>query len=155
VSELPQQGFALTGITVNGTPLPAGTPSASVTIGSGVSEVAFTNRTTDATTPVPLLSIVNYELVTSHAATLTYRADLLNNGTAVDSVLATLTSDDPHLHIISGEDALRFQPVPANSQVTSRNTFTVATDGAAPVDFSRLKWTLQTTQSAPRRRAMR
>ncbi|MDQ2945211.1 MAG: hypothetical protein M3Y27_04600 [Acidobacteriota bacterium] len=35
--------------------------------------------------------------------------------------------------------------MPVNSQVTSGNTFTILTDAAIPLDFSKLQWTFETT----------
>ncbi|HYM60018.1 MAG TPA: hypothetical protein VEZ11_03905 [Thermoanaerobaculia bacterium] len=164
VTEVPTPGFAVSGISVNGTSLPSGTPSASITINSGITEVAFTNaQSTIPNTPtaLPFVSIVNYELVSQQAApggllSATYRAALLNTGTALDSLTATLTSlDASQVQVAQGQDTLKFSLVPANSQITSSDTFTILTDPAAPADFSKLKWTLQAKGGTHRRRVAR
>lgn len=163
VSEIPTAGYTLSGISVNGVPLPAGTPSANVIVGNGITEVAFTNQKgtpPDNPTAVAFLNVVNYE-ITSHAPigggreAWTYRADLLNAGPLLDSVTASLSSLDPsRVEVKAGQETLSFTSVPANSQITSSNTVTIVTANGAPVDFSKLKWTLE-TRRPPRRRAAR
>ncbi|MDQ2947458.1 MAG: PKD domain-containing protein, partial [Acidobacteriota bacterium] len=101
------------------------------------------------------LAITNYRLVSNQAAAgkqsaLTYRADLINPGGELGSVTATLTSLDPFsVRVQPGQDVLNFAPVPANSQITSSNTFTILTDASVPFDFSKLQWTFQTGAPAP------
>jgi len=95
------------------------------------------------------LSITNYQYVSQQTVqrmlTVTYRADLVNTGTAVQALSATVTSlNTSYVQVLAGQDTLQFPPVPANSQVTSINTFTLQIEGALPVDFSQLQWTLQT-----------
>jgi len=46
-----------------------------------------------------------------------------------------------------GQGALNFASAPANSQVASSGTFTVLTNSATPLDFSKLSWTYQSTRS--------
>ncbi len=101
------------------------------------------------------MGIANYQLVAKQPAAgtqsaLTYRADLINPGRALGSVSATLTSLDPFsVRVYPGQDVLNFAPVSAGSQVRSSNTFTVLTDASVPFDFSKLRWTFQTTAAAP------
>ena len=95
------------------------------------------------------LSITNYQLVSAQTIqrtlNVTYRADLVNTGTALEAVTAIVTSLNPSIvQVVAGQDTLQFAPVPANSQVTSSNTFTLQIDDNVPADFSQLQWTLQT-----------
>jgi hypothetical protein len=95
------------------------------------------------------LSITNYQLVSARTIqrvlNVTYSADLVNTGTALQAVTGTVTSLDPSgIQVAPGQNALQFAPVPANSQVTSGNTFTLQIQGSLPVDFSQLQWTFQT-----------
>jgi PKD domain len=39
--------------------------------------------------------------------------------------------------------------VPVNGQLTSSNTFTILTDTAVPLDFTKLQWTFQTVAAPP------
>ena len=100
-------------------------------------------------------SITNYQLVSQQSITptksnFTYRADLLNTGGAQGTVTATVTSVDPFsVRVVPGQDTLQFAPVPANSQTTSSNTFTIQVDQTVPFDFSKLQWTFQTTAGGP------
>jgi hypothetical protein len=94
------------------------------------------------------LSITNYQLVSAQTIqrtlNVTYRADLVNTGTALEAVTAIVTSLNPTVHVAAGQDTLQFAAVPANSQVTSGNTFTLQIDFNVPVDFSQLQWIFQT-----------
>jgi uncharacterized protein YjdB len=94
------------------------------------------------------LSITNYQLVSAQTIqrtlNVTYRADLVNTGTALEAVTAIVTSLNPTVQVVARQDALQFASVPANSQVTSINTFTLQIDFNVPVDFSQLQWTFQT-----------
>jgi hypothetical protein len=164
VTELPASGYAVTGMTVNGTAVGSGTPTASLTAGNGMNAVAFTNgRSANGAngTALPLVHVVDYVLVGREPAGgtrsyLTYRASVLNGGPALDALTATLTSADPsRLEVVAGRDTVIFVPLPANSQVTSDDTFTVIADDAAPMDASQLKWTLRAKRPAGRRRAVR
>jgi hypothetical protein len=103
------------------------------------------------------LSVTNYQFVseqfysTTHSY-VTYRADLLNTGQALNSVTATLTSLDPvSFQVVPGQDTLHFGPVPANTQVTGAGTFTILVDRLVHFDpnFAALKWAFQITQPAP------
>jgi hypothetical protein len=101
------------------------------------------------------LTITHYQLVSEQAAAgtqayLTYRADLVNPLGAVSGATATLTSLDPFtVRVVPGQGILNFSPVPANSQVTSSNTFTVIANPSAPLNFSKLQWSFQTSPAAP------
>ncbi len=95
------------------------------------------------------LSITNYQLVSSQTTqrtlNLTYRADLVNTGTALGAVTAIVTSLNPSsVQVAAGQGSLQFAPAPANSQVTSSNTFTLQMASNVTVDFSQLQWTFQT-----------
>jgi trimeric autotransporter adhesin len=93
------------------------------------------------------LSIANYQLVSQQTiqrtVNITYRANLVNTGAALGAVAATVTSLNASIQVAPGQDTLQFTSVPANSQVTSSNTFTLQVSGT-PVDFTQLQWTFQT-----------
>jgi hypothetical protein len=91
------------------------------------------------------LSITNYQFVSEQRwsrtqSYVTYRADLVNTGPARDAVTATVSSSSPAVQIVPGQTNLHFSPVPANSQVTSSNTFTILVDRTVPFDFKTLQW---------------
>src|SRR6185437_14552733 len=94
------------------------------------------------------LSITNYHLVSQQtvrgAVNLTYRADLVNTGSAIEAAAATVTSLNAASQVTPGQNILDFGPVPANSQVTSSNTFTLQLYNGAAVDFSQLQWSFRT-----------
>lgn len=100
-------------------------------------------------------AIVNYQLVSVMPAAgtlsyVTYRADVVNCGRALASVTGTVNTLDPFtVRIAPGQNMLNFAPVPANSQVTSSNTFTVLMNAAQPLDPSKLVWTFQTAPAPP------
>lgn len=89
------------------------------------------------------LSIANYQLVgqqqiSGNQFNYTYRANLVNSGGARSAITAQVTSGTPDIQIVDGN--LHFTPVPANSQVTSTDTFTILIDRTQPVDFASLQW---------------
>ena len=95
------------------------------------------------------LSITNYQLVSDQTIqrilNVAYRADLVNTGAAIQAVTATVTSlNSSAIQVAPGQNVLQFTSVPANSQVTSSNTFTLQIQGSLPVDFSQLQWAFQT-----------
>jgi hypothetical protein len=162
VTETVPAGYAAPSITVNG----ASTPSAGcqpipgcvvAEMGPGINEVSFTNsvpgQSQNMGAPFANLDTVNYSLVRQVAVTstqsyMTYRADLLNRGTtALGPITASLTSLDPSSVQVMGQGELSFVSAPANSQVASSSTFTVLTNPATPLDFSKLSWTYQSTRS--------
>jgi hypothetical protein len=162
VTETVPAGYAAPAVTVNG----ASTPSAgcqptpgcvAAEMGPGINEVSFTNsvpgQSQNMGAPFASLDIVNYSLVRQIAVTgtqsyMTYRADLLNRGTtAMGPITASLTSLDPSSVQVMGQGALNFASAPANSQAASSSTFTVLTNPATPLDFSKLSWTYQSTRS--------
>lgn len=111
------------------------------------------------TLPVQLraagLSITNYQVVSQQSAAgkqsyVTYRANLLNAGSALSSVTAQVSTLDPFtVRVVPGQDALQFSPVLANTQVTSLNTFTILIDSSVPFDPSKLQWTFEFDARAP------
>ena len=162
VTETVPTGYAAPAVTVNG----ASTPSAgcqpipgcvAAEMGPGINEVSFTNsvpgQSQNMGAPFANLDMVNYSLVRQIAVTgtqsyMTYRADLLNRETtAVGPITANLTSLDPSSIQVMGQGALNFALAPANSQAASSGTFTVLTNPATPLDFSKLSWTYQSTRS--------
>lgn len=124
-----------------------------------VGNVESSKTTAEATTTVKQqvtgLTITNYQLVSQQAAAagksaVTYRADLLSPGTALGSVTATATTLDPvAIRLLPGQDTLTFSPIPANGQVTSKNSFTILVDASIPLDSSKLQWTFQSTPAPP------
>ena len=95
------------------------------------------------------LSVTNYQLVSTQQATATqsylvYRADLVNSGSALASVAASVSSLDPFsVRIAPGQGTLNFSPVPAKGNVTSSNTFTILVPFNALLDPSKVQWTFQ------------
>ncbi len=94
------------------------------------------------------LSITNYKLVSQQTiqriVNANYTADIVNSGAALQAVTATVTSLNTSMQVVAGQNTLQFPSVPANSQVTSSNTFTLQIASTASVDFSQLQWTFQT-----------
>ncbi len=76
-------------------------------------------------------TVTNYQFVSSQQVTatlanVTYKADIVNTGNPEATVLATATSLNPSsFTMVTGQDTLSFAPVPANTPVTSSNTFTM------------------------------
>ena len=101
------------------------------------------------------LSITNYQLVSSQKITtslayVTYKADIINKGNPIGAVLATASTLDPaSFTVAAGEDTLKFAQVPANTPVTSSNTFTIRVDRTIPFDVANITWTFQTTPLPP------
>jgi hypothetical protein len=122
--------------------------AAFVTLSSIIPSVAFAQVDTS-------LSITNYQFlseqrVTQTQSSVTYRADLVNTKGAFGSVTATMTVLDPFtVRAVPGQDTLNFAPVPANSQVTSSNTFTILVDRTAQFSWSKVRWEFQTTVQGP------
>src|SRR5271165_1308587 len=101
-------------------------------------------------------SVTNYQFISQSPVTATqwqvvYKADLVNAGaTPYATVTGQLTSLNPFsFRTITGENQLNWAPVPANSQVTSSNTFTILVDRSQPFSFSNLQWTFSETPVAP------
>ena len=100
-------------------------------------------------------TITNYQFVSSQQVTttlanVTYRADIVNTGNPEATVTATGTSLNPaSFTMATGLDTLSFGPVPANSQVTSSNTFTMRVNRTVPFDFASIQWTFKTTPLPP------
>ena len=95
------------------------------------------------------LSITNYQFVSEQRisqtqSNVTYRADLVNTGGPHAMVTAGLTSPSPNMVVIPGQNTLMFSPVPAQSTVTSQNTFTITVNRSVVVDLTQLQWTFLT-----------
>ena len=99
------------------------------------------------------LSIGAYHLQSSVRSSLyqydyTYTADLADNGPAAQSVVGTVSSSSPSMPLFKG--AVSFGSVPAQTTVTSTDTFTIRQDRRFPFDSSVLTWTYQgSTALAP------
>jgi hypothetical protein len=96
------------------------------------------------------LSITNYQVISTvpsrlGSSTVTYSAELLNSGPALASVTATVTSLEPGVAVVSGENTLTFSPVPANILVSSAATFEIVVNPSVSVNLADLQWTFQTT----------
>ena len=66
----------------------------------------------------------------------------------LDAATATVASLDlSRVQVVAGAEVLRFASVPANSQITSPNTVMIVSGDDAPIDFSKLKWTVDMTRS--------
>src|ERR1039458_7009065 len=121
-------------------------PAAAVAISIFVSSSVMNGQNNAASG----LSITNYKFVAEMPVTLTvweetYTADLVNSGGALASVAATVTSlNTASFTTISGEDTLDFSQVPATSQTTSQNTFTILVNRTVPFDFNNLQWKFNT-----------
>jgi hypothetical protein len=95
------------------------------------------------------LYITNYQVVSQVASgstqtSVTYRADLVNPGVPLASVIATLSTGNPFsVRTVPGENILIFPFIPANGRVTSSNTFTVLINNTQPFSFSSLQWSFQ------------
>jgi len=86
--------------------------------------------------------------VTGTQSYMTYRADLRNRRTtAMGPITASVTSLDASTIRVVGQGRLKFAAAPANGQVAGSGTFTILADPAVPVDFSKLRWTYQSTRS--------
>jgi hypothetical protein len=90
------------------------------------------------------LSIVNYQKLSETRVdrTLfdyTFKADISNQGAAIDAATATVTSLSPSITVRSG--TLSFSNIPANGSVTSSNTFVIRVDRTVAFSFSNLQWT--------------
>ena len=101
-------------------------------------------------------TVTNYQFISQSPVTATqwqvvYKADLVNGGAVpFASVTGQLTSLNPFsFRTITGENQLTWAPVPANSQVTSSNTFTILVDRSQPFSFNNLSWTFSETPVAP------
>ncbi|HTA43187.1 MAG TPA: putative Ig domain-containing protein [Bryobacteraceae bacterium] len=101
------------------------------------------------------LSITSYTQVSqTRGATrsqlyLTYEAVLSNTGPALPSVNATVTSLAGNVMVVAGQNTLFFAPVPANSSVTSSNTFTILVDTSQPWSLADLQWSFQNPVANP------
>ncbi len=94
------------------------------------------------------LYVTNYKLVSQQpiSATLaqaTYRADLVNNGAALASATATLTSLAASVQVVPGQGVLNFGPVGSGGQTTSSNTFTIQYTVGVSFGTSDFQWSIQ------------
>jgi PKD domain len=83
--------------------------------------------------------LVSAQRVTRNQSYFTYQAILTNTGPAIPAVTATAISVVPGVTIVAGQGTLHFSPVPAHSQVTSTDTFTISTNSFF-FDGSALLW---------------
>jgi len=71
---------------------------------------------------------------------VTYRADVINTGPALTGLTASVTSSNPAIQVIAGQNVIHFGPVPANGRATSVDTFTLLVDRSVNVDLATLVW---------------
>ncbi len=74
---------------------------------------------------------------------VTYRAELMNSGSAVPSVVARVKSLAPNVATVPGQDTVHFGPVPANGTVSSADTFTILVDRTVPFSWSNVEWAIE------------
>ena len=96
----------------------------------------------------------SYQLVSSTRFSLTqfyytYRAVLSNSGPAITGVTATVTSTTPGVLVVAGQGTVHFDPVPANGQVTSTDTFTILVNRTVAFTFNDLQWSFQNPFADP------
>jgi len=92
------------------------------------------------------LTIGNYTLISKQRVSrieykYTYQADIINTGSDVQNVTATLTSNSPNTCIIDG--SLSFGNVNSESTVTSSGTFTIKQNRRYLLDWTELVWDIQ------------
>jgi len=83
--------------------------------------------------------LVSSQRVARTQSYYTYQAILVNSGPALPAVTATASSLTPNVSIVAGQGTLHFSPVPANSQVTSTDTFTILVNSFS-FEASDLQW---------------
>lgn len=101
--------------------------------------------------------VTNYQLVSESnnaqaQQTYVFKADFVNRGPALQVVTATVsTTPDPFgLRLYPQQDTLIFgPPVPANSQVTSNNTFTLIANRGTTLNLDGLTWVCSTAPNQP------
>ncbi len=96
----------------------------------------------------------SYQLVSSTRFSLTqfyytYRPVLSNSGPAVTGVTGTVTSLAPGVLVVAGQGTVHFDPVPANGQVTSTDTFTILVNRTVAFTFNDLQWSFQNPFADP------
>ncbi len=91
--------------------------------------------------------LVNQTFVSRSQSYYTYQAILVNNGVAVPSVTATVTSLSPAIGVVAGQGTVHFSPVPAHSSVVSTDTFTILVNGL--FDPSQLVWSFNSPVANP------
>ena len=95
------------------------------------------------------LSIANYQLVSTSPisakqSTLTYRADAVNTGVALSTVIAKVSSgDESRISVVPGAEKLVFGKVPAQGTASSLGCFSILVDNTVPLDLTLLHWTFQ------------
>jgi hypothetical protein len=94
---------------------------------------------------VSQLSITNYVIIASQRISVTqwqytYTAAILNQGPALTSATATLTTTVPNIVVVPGHNVLNFGPVPTGSQVQAKNSFTVNVDRTVQYKLTDLHW---------------
>ncbi|MDX2153758.1 MAG: PKD domain-containing protein [Bryobacteraceae bacterium] len=105
-------------------------------------------------TPEPTFSITNYKLFNSERISrtqwsFTYSADVINRGPMAPGLKATLQTKVAHIVPVAGQDKLLFGDVPAASQKSSLNTFTILIDRSVAFEFKDLLWTFQSAAPEP------
>ncbi len=92
--------------------------------------------------------LVSSQRVTRSQFYYTYQAVLVNTGPALPAVTATATSLVPNVSLVPGQGSIHFSPVPANSQVTSIDTFTILVNSFSFVP-SDLQWSFLNPVAKP------
>jgi len=92
------------------------------------------------------LTIGNYTLISKVRVSrteynYTYQADVINSGSDIQNVTATLTSNSSHTTVVDG--SLDFGDVASASTGMSSDTFTIRQDRRYPLNWSDLVWETQ------------
>ncbi len=92
------------------------------------------------------LTITGYQLLSEQRLTrtqsyFTYRADVVNTGSALAAITATVMPlSSSGIQVVSGKGNLHFTNVAMNARVTSDNAFTILVDQTVSFSFNQLQW---------------
>ncbi len=78
---------------------------------------------------------------------VTYKAELVNAGSAAPDVVGTVRSLAPNVVIVPGQDTIHFGSVPANATVTSTDAFTIIVDPSVAFSWSQIEVVLQSPKA--------
>jgi hypothetical protein len=91
-------------------------------------------------------TLISQERVGRTDYNYTYRADIINSGSDVQDVTATLSSSSPYTVVVDG--SLSFGDVAAGATLTSSDTFTIRQNRRYPINWDNLFWDIS-WQSGP------
>ena len=124
---------------------------AAIAVGLSTSVVSMFGQGSALSIPptVSSYALVNQTFVTRSQSFYTYQAILVNTGPALPNVTASVSSLSPFVTVVSGQGTLHFSPVPANSMVTSTNSFTIQINGGLAFDPSEITWSFNNPSANP------